>query len=171
MPAAPPELFVGINAIGDEPALAGINPEGVDRWQSILRRRRDDHGTIAECDWVGRDNESASRSFAHRRDDTLDVIYIVNGCTNRLDTQRSRGRRDGPEIIVEWRPVGIGDDRNPHHGGGDVLKRLQPLARHIRLEIAEPGNVAAWLCETGDKALSRIGYPGKDDRYGTRLIA
>ena len=52
-----------------------------------------------------------------------------------------------------------------------LLEELQPLAADCELEGGKAGNVAAWVRQAGDEALSdRVAYNDKHNRYGAGLV-
>src|SRR5260370_34587070 len=61
----------------------------------------------------------------------------------------------------------VKDECDPQDARRNLLEHLEPFAAHLGLECREPGNVAARMCKTRDKAaFDGIEPQHEHDRYG-----
>src|SRR5262249_18752220 len=73
--------------------------------------------------------------------------------------RRTRGLHT-PRIV--W----IEHECDPRHMRCNLLEQPQPLCSYRGLDVGEPGNVAAWMCQAPNETLGdRFVGPGEDDRH------
>src|SRR5215471_21484654 len=141
-----------VSCVRDEATCSDEETERIDRRQSVSRRQRDDQIVIVDRQRGSDRDQTAIRSARKFGNSLLKVSGVSPTERAHLPSERLRRRLNHTQDSDAGSYSGVSNDSDMCHVGCDFLQQFHPFRTHSVVEIREPGDVAARLRQTSNKA-------------------
>src|SRR5262249_48669215 len=120
--------------------------------QSVARRQRDDQIAIIDRQWASDSNQAAIRSARKFGNSLLNISGVSPTERAHLQSERPRYRLNRTQRPDAGCVSGVSNDSDMCHVGSNFLQQFHPFRAETVVVDCEPGDVAARLRKTGNKA-------------------
>ena len=118
----------------------------------MLRRQRDDLLASVQIERIAADDEPADAMLHHCRERAVDVARASGSQDDELQPDGARRLLQLRRLSRRFRIVRIDQEGDACRIGDHFVQQSQPLGSEFGVEPAHPGDIAARLPDTGDKA-------------------